>query len=157
MAFGIESYKKMVIPVPEDEDIILVPRTLYWVNHRKGGWTDAILVFTNKGIHFRVRKDVIFEKLGVTLDDGHTLLDNTFLAYDRMVACKQNTMLFIPVCDIQMVDGLKLRFRFHKSMEETMKILVEKVQPDMPRNCEPYKYGSHKPESVPHKLISAAR
>ena len=153
MAFGIESYKKMVIPVPEDEEVLFVPRTMLWT----GEWKDAICVLTDKGIHFRVRKDkmIMVDYSGGAMD--HSLLSNTFLAYDRMVACKQNTMLFISVCDIQMVDGLKLRFRFHKSMDETMKILAEKVQPDMPRNLEPYRYSSHKPEAVPHKDIPAAR
>ena len=156
MAFGIEKYKNMEIPIPNDEEVLMVPRTLCWVNN-KSKWTDTILVLTDKGIHFRVRKDkmIVVDYSGGRID--HSLLNNTFLAYDRILEAKESTMLFISVCDLQMVDGLKLRFRFHKSMEETMKILKEKVQPDMPRNLEPYKYNSHAPESVPHKMVQAAK
>ena len=157
MAFGIESYKKMEIPIPNDENIILVPRTLFWVNHRKGGWSDAILVFTNKGIHFRVRKDVVFDKPGVTLDDGHTLLENTFLAYDRILNYAQGTMLWKTTVAIQMVDGTSMRFGFHKDIAKVMQLLPQLVQLGTPRNTEPYDYDSHKPQSVPHQMVSAPK
>ena len=157
MALGIEKYKSMEIPIPDDEDVILVPRTLFWVNHRKGGWSDAILVFTNKGIHFRVRKDVILDKPGVSLGNNHTLLKNTFLAYDRILNYDQGTMLWKTTVVIQMVDGTSMRFGFHKDIATVMQLLPQYVNSDIPRNMAPYDYASHHPEAVPHKMISAPK
>jgi len=157
MAIGIEKYKSMEIPIPDDENIILVPRSLFWVNHRKGGWSDTILVFTNKGIHFRVRKDVIFNKLGVSLGDSHTLLENTFLAYDRILNYTQGTLLWKTTVEIQMVDGTSMRFGFHKDIATVMQLLPQYVRPGTPRNMEHYDYASHDPESVPHKMVAAPK
>ena len=156
MAFGIESFKKMEIPVPNDEEVLLVPRTLYWINSRKGGWTDAILVLTDKGIHFRVRKD----KIGYypsLFDDAHSLLENTFLAYNRIKSYQRGSLLWANTYAIEMVDGCVLRFAFHKDMAKVTEILNHLVQPDMPRDLTPYDYSSHAPESVPHKMVPVGR
>lgn len=152
MAFGIESYKKMQIPIPEDEEIILVPRTLFWSRE----WKDAILVFTNKGIHFRVRKDKAV-MVDFSFGTGHSLLENTFLAYDRIQKYEQGTMLWKTTVTIQMVDGSAMRFGFHKDIAKVMQLLPQFVQPGTPRNTEPYNYDSHKPESVPHKMVPAPK
>lgn len=154
MGLSIESYKKMQIPIPKDETILLVPRTMLWF----GEWKDAIVVFTNKGIHFRVKKDRMFM---VDYSSGrmvHSFLNNTFLAYDRIAIYKMGKMLFfIYTSIIQMVDGLSLRFRFTRDTAEVMKILKDNVQPGVPRNMESYDYASHKPESVSHQLVSAPK
>ena len=152
MAFGIESYKKMEIPIPEDEEIVLVPRTLFWT----GEWKDAICVFTDKGIHFRVRKDkmVMVDYSGAIT---HSLLENTFLSYDRILAFKQGSLLWKTTVTIQMVDGLSVRFGFHKDIATVMQMLPRYVQPGTPRNMEPYDYDSHKPESVPHQMVPAPK
>lgn len=153
MAFGIESYKKMQIPIPQDEKIILVPRTLLWT----GEWKDAILVFTDKGIHFRVRKDkmIMVDYTGGAIT--HSLLENTFLAYDRILDFKQGSLLWKTTVTIQMVDGLAIRFGFNKDIATVMQLLPQLVQPGTPRNMAAYDYDSHKPESVPHQMVPAPR
>lgn len=153
MAFGIESYKKMQIPIPQDEEIILVPRACFWTRE----WKDAILVFTNKGIHFRVRKDrmIMIDYSGETT--GHSLLENTFLAYDRIASFQQGSLLWDTTVLIQMVDDLTLRFGFRRDIATVMQLLPQFVQPGTPRNMAPYDYNSHKPETVPHQMVSAPR
>ena len=153
MAFGIESFKSMEIPVPEDENIWLVPRTLFWT----GEWKDAILVFTHKGIHFRVRKDkmIMVDRSGGAMD--HSLLENSFLAFNRMKSYQQGSLLWKNSMIIEMVDGLSLRFGFHKDMETVKRILWDNVRPDMPRDLQPYDYSSHHPENGPHRMIPVGR
>lgn len=150
MAFGIESFKSMEIPVPEDENIWLVPRAQFWSRE----WKDAILVFTHKGIHFRVRHD---HMIMVNYSGGHSFLENTFLAYNRIESYQQGSFVWKNTIIIKMVDGLSMRFGFHKDMETVKRILWDNVRPDMPRDLQPYDYSSHHPENVPHRMIPVGR
>lgn len=142
----------MEIPIPEDEEIVLVPRTLFWARE----WKDAILVFTNKGIHFRVRKDKVV-MVDYSFGTRHSLLENTFLAYDRIQNYEQGSMLWKTTVTIQMVDGSSMRFGFHKDIATVMQLLQRFAPSGAPRNMEPYDYDSHKPESVPHKMVAAPK
>ena len=156
MAFGIEKYKTMEIPIPNDEEVLLVPRTLCWVNN-KSKWTDTILVLTDKGIHFRVRKD----KLGIVNrywgNRLHNLIDNTFFAYDRIESYERGSLLWKNTYLFEMVDGCKLRFAFHKDMDQVTTILDKFVQPGTPRNTGYYDYNDHHPERVPHRNVPVAK
>ena len=153
MAIGIEKYKTMQIPVPEDEEILLIPRTLYW----GGEWKDAILVFTNKGIHFRVRKDRILGVKYCTLRNGHDMLENTFFPYKRIQAFAQGSGLWKTTVTIQMVDQEAVRFGFHKDIATVMQLLVKYVQPGAPKDMQYYNYSAPNPEKVAHQMISAPK
>ena len=156
MAFGIEKYKTMQIPIPADEQIYLVPRTLIWTGGWTGEWKDTILVFTSKGIHFRVRKD---KMIMVDYSGGanHSLLKNTFLAYDRIAGFTQGSGLWKNTVIIQMVDGLSIRFAFNRDLATVMQMLPQVAWPGYPRNLMPYDYDSHNPEAVPHVMVPAPR
>ena len=152
MEFGIESFKKMEIAVPNEEEVLLVPRTMYWQRE----WKDAILVMTDKGIHFRVRKDKLFN-VDYSFGTRHLLTENTFLAYNRIKTYQRGSLLWANTYSIEMVDGIVLRFSFHKDITKVTEILNRLVQTDMPRDMQPYDYSTHHPENAPHKMIPVGR
>ena len=153
MAFGIEKYKTMQLPIPEDEEIVLVPRTLFW----GGEWKDAILAFTDKGIHFRVRKDRMLGVKYCTLRNGHDMLENTFIPYERIQVYAQGSGLWRTTVTIQMVDQEAVRFGFHKDIATVMQLLPKYVQPGAPQNMKYYNYKAPNLESAPHKTVSAPK
>ena len=144
MKFGFDLLRKMTIPIPSEEQVLLVPRSQIWTRQ----WEDVLLVFTDKGIHFRVKKSHL-----INFEAGeHSLADNTFLAYDRIAAFKRGSGLWSKTYIITMVDKLSLRF-FFKDIDQVGDILTQRVRLDQPRDLRPYKYSSHHPETGDYKEV----
>ena len=145
--FGFEALRGMEIPIPNDEQVLLVPRAQFCTTN---GFEDIRLVFTDKGIHFRVKRSHL-----ITFSSGsHSFCDNTFLAYNRIAEYKKGSALWAKTYRITMVDGFSPRFYF-KEMSEVAEILNNYVRLDTPRDFSPYSYASHDPESVPHRNVGS--
>jgi hypothetical protein len=144
MKFGFDLLRKMTIPIPSDEEVLLVPRSQIWT----GQWEDVLLVFTDKGIHFRVKKSHL-----INFESGeHSLADNTFFAYNRIANYKRGSGLWSKTYIITMVDGLTVRF-FFKKIDQAGEILNQRVRLDQPRDMRPYSYSSHHPERGDYREV----
>ena len=144
MKLGFEFLGSMKVPIPNDEQVLLVPRSQIWT----GKWEDVRLVFTDKGIHFRVKRSHL-----INFEYGeHSLAENTFLAYNRILGYKRGSGLWTKSYVITMVDKLSLRFYF-REIDQVGAILDQYVRLDQPRDLRPYKYSSHHPENGEYREV----